>query len=394
MASGKFKSFLFRHGEKLLLGVAAAGFIYALVYNITSASAGGIVSELRERAQTVEQMIKNPAPPPPPGPPVPTPVAGALKPPVAPLAPSNPFVLRLVQQPVQETQPVQALAGVAPPGAVKVTSRPGANVVEWWRAPGQGTDVWAEIYKVEKANFPGSVPSVVERGVVATRGFSAVAQNVEPAEDGHGVYEDTNIIGEVEYLYAVASIRVAVQQTGTQTDPDAYWRDFYDLLGQGVPYEEALQIMGEPPSEGTGPKKQATPQEWGNLFRTAVVKTAIPIVFELKAVTEDRDTGEPVGRVQVRRLHLGVWYPEFFSVRKGDAIGAVVEKSVRTPDGKMSRQELDLRTGATVVDFVEVEQEIPFEIRGRQMTRVVKTWKMIYEDKDGNIREMLRTTGR
>jgi len=134
---------------------------------------------------------------------------------------------------------------------------------------------------------------------------------------------------------------------------------------------------------------ETSAKQWEILLRKAS-----PLVFELKAVTRDTETGEPVGRVEVKRLLEGQWYPAHYNVQKGDVIGDLHQATVRRPDGKPARQEIDLRTGATVVGFEEFDDEVMFEIKGEARTRVVKNWKMTYRDKDGNIREMVKTTGR
>jgi len=396
MATNKLKTFLFRHVEKVLLGLALAGLVYVIAYNLTRASVGDIVLDLNDKASTITARIKDPAEPPVPGPAPPPPLAGDLRPPEAALAESNPFVLRTVEEMVPGAEVVAVPVGIAPPAGVSLTPVPGANVVEWWRAPGQGSDVRVEIYKTEKDRFPGPVPEIIERSTVGNPalGFTQVALNLEAAEDGHGVYKDTYIVGEVHYLYAVSSVRVMVEKIASAGSVEAYWDEFDEIMQEGVSYEEALAIMGPPPTGPSGPTEKITGQEWGNLFRTAQVVTAIPLVFELRSVTADRETGEPVGRVYVKRLHLGQWYGTFFTVRKGDAIGEPREFTIRVPGEKPSRQEVDLDTGAIVLGFEQFEEERVIRIRDKDIKRTVKSWKMQYRDKDGNVLEMVKKSGR
>ena len=397
MATNKLKTFLFRHVEKVLLGLALAGLVYVIAYNLTRASVGDIVLDLNDKASTVITRIKNPPEPPVPGPPPPPPLVGDLRPPEAALAAANPFVLRTVGEAVPATEVAVVPVGVAPPAGVLLTAVPGANVIEWWRATGQGSDVRVDIFKIEKDRFPGPVPEIIERSIVGNQalGFTQVALNLEAADDGHGRYEDTYIVGEVHYLYAVASVRVTVQETGSAGSPEAYWDEFDELMEEGISYEETLMILGPPPGGSGGEStEKITAQEWGKLFRTAQVVTAIPLVFELRTVTVDRETGEPVGRVYVKRLHLGRWYGTFFTVSKGDAIGEPREFAIRVPGEKSSRQDVDLDTGATVLGFEQFEEERVIDIRDRQIKRTVKSWKMQYRDKDGNALEMVKKSGR
>jgi hypothetical protein len=397
MATNKLKTFLFKHIEKVLLGLALAGLAYVIAYNLTRASVGDIVQDLNDQAATVTARIENPAEPPVPGPPPPPPLAGDLRPPEAALAPSNPFALRIVGDTAPGPEVVVVAVGVAPPAGVSLAAVPGANIVEWWRAPGQGSDVRVDIFKTEKDRFPGPVPETIGRDAVADAalGFAQVALNVEAAEDGHGVYQDTYIVGEVHYLYAVSSVRVSVQETASAGSVDAYWNEFESYEREGISFEEIVQMMGPPPKGSGESTQKITAQEWGYLFRTAQVVTAIPLVFELRSVTVDKEAGDPVGRVYVKRLHLGQWYGTFFTVRKGDQIGGSHETSVKGPDGRRSRQPIDLNSKATVLGFEQFEEEIVVgTFKGQERRRTVKSWKMQYTDKDGNVLEMVKKSGR
>jgi len=129
--------------------------------------------------------------------------------------------------------------------------------------------------------------------------------------------------------------------------------------------------------------------QWEMQFRKAS-----PLVFELRSMLKDEETGEPVGHVMVKRLVEGQWYPAYFNVRKGDAIGDIQEVVVKGPDGKAVRKKIDLRTGATVVGFEEFYDMGTSENKGETGTRVVKHWAMIYRYREGDVRKMGAKTGR
>jgi len=391
------KTFFFKHVEKVLLGLAAAGLIYVVVHNLTRASVSLIVRDLQEKAGTVSSKLDNPEEPPSPGAPPPRPLEQDLVIPAAKPAPSNPFVFRVEAAPTSTTTAVAPVApGVGPPKKVLAIPQPGVNVIEWWRAPGQSSDVRVQVFRLEKSKFPDPVPETIPRSRVAALGFQMLAKQVAAGGGGHGVYKDTNIVGEVPYVYALSSVRVTVEESTTSSGGSLaeYNAKLEELVAGGIDPIGAIAMLGPPPSETTKVIKTVTPREWGNVFRTTQVKTAIPLVFELKSVLKDKETGEPAGRVLVKRLVMGQWYSTYFTVGVDDEIGDLYEATIRPPGEKPYREEIDLRTGATVLGFEEFEEEVTIQMRERTITRAVKNWKMKYRDKDGNTREMVKSTGR
>ncbi len=389
-AINKVKTFLFKHIEKVVLGLAVAGFVYVVVGAVSGKGISAVIIEINDKASRLKKVLENPPDPDPPPIPIPQPIDEVLKAQEAPSAGQNPFAYRqkhtlgaIPAEAKAAAQPV--VAGPAPPASVTINATPGINAVRWTRAPGQGATFRVDVFRIQKDRLLEPVPNVISKQNLDRLGFQLVGSQVAANPNGIGVYNDSNILGETPYVYALRSIRV--EEVVTEETVSANTQELIaQYIALGFDYNDAYNYATAEPTSVVNTKVEIKVTGTGTQLRTAEIVSAIPVKFALVNVRED-ESGEPVGKVHVERLIGGQWHGYNFDVRQGELIGDYKDIRIRPKSGKPYSESVDLRTKATCIRFEQFEETYTRQIKNKTITGTRPSWKMIYTDKDGNTRE-------